>query len=707
MVKTCLLEEADGVLRSILNSLQPGQKFEDSDFPCTLNSVWRNEEPTAYIASWKRPNEICTNPQLFVDGCDPGDALQGALGDCYFISALAVLATRLDLLYPLVVTSRPAQGIYQFKFFKNAKWRVVTIDDRLPVNTSSQLVFGHCKDENEMWLPLIEKAYAKLHGYYEAIESGSTASALMDLTGEAAQVYDFRQGEGAELIKSDKFWNMLLYFDQEQYLMGCSCRRGGMEEDNGMGILANHAYSVLQCVQLNSRDKLLRIRNPWGRLEWRGKWSDHSKEWTPQLRAALGATAEDDGVFYMCLEDFVSQFDNLFVCRLLTDEVGHLWHHIVVEHQWDEDTSGGCSNFPTWKQNDQFGITVPSGTDVFICLMQEDQRLKKGKELYNDALGFSIFKEDPSRKLTFPYADKLWKQAAYSESRQVVSYLHLSTGKYILVPATFDSGIRMPYFMHIFSFYPITVELIPDGPGNASAYVKGEWRGATAGGCFNHDSWINNPKYYVEFESTQGSCDVDILLTQGPGPLRQIGMYIFGEYEDGKDVDPELLVKKIQCAECPISESSLSMPRDGKYVIMPICFTPDQETTFELALYANEKISLYEVKNHQRYAVPSGGRTQVPSSKANVVKVNRTAQAKPPSTKEKQHDPNKVRSAEPKYKLRNQRNPGLLEQLEELLKQFNKKPARNAANVFVCGGCKARVSQRSTMCYNCGTKLKQ
>ena len=35
-------------------------------------------------------------------------------------------------------------------------------------------MFAKCKDENEAWLPLLEKAYAKAHGDYGPIGAGWT-----------------------------------------------------------------------------------------------------------------------------------------------------------------------------------------------------------------------------------------------------------------------------------------------------------------------------------------------------------------------------------------------------------------------------------------------------------------------------------------------------------------------------------------------------
>ncbi len=61
-------------------------------------------------------------------------------------------------------------GIYVCVFYKNCSLVYVVIDDRIPVFASNgNIVFGKCKDPDELWVPLIEKAYAKLHGCYKAL----------------------------------------------------------------------------------------------------------------------------------------------------------------------------------------------------------------------------------------------------------------------------------------------------------------------------------------------------------------------------------------------------------------------------------------------------------------------------------------------------------------------------------------------------------
>ena len=60
--------------------------------------------------------------------------------------------------------------------------------------------------------------------------------------------------------------------------------------------------------------RLLQLRNPWGRGEWTGEWSDKSPKWTPELRDRFKIVDEDDGTFCMPLEAYLRLFLTTSFC---------------------------------------------------------------------------------------------------------------------------------------------------------------------------------------------------------------------------------------------------------------------------------------------------------------------------------------------------------------------------------------------------------
>ena len=183
------------------------------------------------MVDWVRPDENSkdndvddmNNQCMIKDGMRPGDVKQGILGDCYFLGALLVFATRPELLQNLIVYDGIKSGFAAFQFFKNGKWEGVVIDTRIPFNKDTKLpLYAKCADANEYWVPLLEKAYAQIHGSYEAIEGGSMAQALVDLTGGISEKIYLETPEVKEMIEDGQLWKDLKKYRQQKFLLGCA-----------------------------------------------------------------------------------------------------------------------------------------------------------------------------------------------------------------------------------------------------------------------------------------------------------------------------------------------------------------------------------------------------------------------------------------------------------------------------------------------------
>lgn len=110
---------------------------------------------------------------MYRDKLNPGDIKQGVLGDCWFLGSLLIQSTNPDLLNNLIVYDGIEYGFAVFQFFKNGRWQYVIVDTRIPYNTQSKTpLYGCCHDVTEFWVPLMEKAYAKLHGTYQMLDGG-------------------------------------------------------------------------------------------------------------------------------------------------------------------------------------------------------------------------------------------------------------------------------------------------------------------------------------------------------------------------------------------------------------------------------------------------------------------------------------------------------------------------------------------------------
>ena len=114
---------------------------------------------------------MCKVPRLVVGDVTKDTLTEGKLGQKWFISACSALAKSPKLfqkvLPDLKVQDWPGEkdpsqygGIFMFRFWRFGKLIDIVVDDRLPC-INNELIFSRSTNENEFWVSLLEKAYAK------------------------------------------------------------------------------------------------------------------------------------------------------------------------------------------------------------------------------------------------------------------------------------------------------------------------------------------------------------------------------------------------------------------------------------------------------------------------------------------------------------------------------------------------------------------
>ena len=106
------------------------------------------------------------------------------MGDCYFLSSLSSLAEYEDLISRLFESKNTNEaGCYCVWICHDGLFEPVIVDDYFPC-VSSRGGFAFSRSHgSELWVLLLEKAYAKIYGTYDRIEAGLTGDAIRDLTG--------------------------------------------------------------------------------------------------------------------------------------------------------------------------------------------------------------------------------------------------------------------------------------------------------------------------------------------------------------------------------------------------------------------------------------------------------------------------------------------------------------------------------------------
>ncbi|TRY85549.1 hypothetical protein DNTS_017172, partial [Danionella cerebrum] len=563
--------------------LRRGALFQDPFFPPSAESLFYKRMPPPGL-TWKRPKELCKDPRLFVDGISTRDLHQGSLGNCWMVAATSCLAAESSL-WKKVIPDHTEQewhpkrpdlyaGIFHFRFWRLGQWMDVVVDDRLPVSEDGMLLFCRSATPREFWSALLEKAYAKLNGCYEALEGGNTAEALVDFTGGVSEPLSLNQEELILHVEKRKvLFQTLANAHSHKALITCSIRPAEGEQIESVldcGLVKGHAYGVTAVKKLRVPENLqdtcdaarlymVRIRNPWGTTDWTGAWN--------LLSGSYFSVEKERRLDLMEFEDFCRYFTDMVVCRLAEKTLlwpQSYWREVCCHGAWTYSSSisklplSSCRlNMKNQKPSElQWSKKRPA--------QQQDKKEQKLSERHKEG-------RVHGRKLNKEHADV--KPKPLKGDKENVKKQ--------------DGGIEM-------------------------RWERRSDRRSRCGGCINHrDTFLHNPQFM--FEVLGGEEEVLICLQQedrrikrkeGRGENLPIGFEVLRV-----EVNRACRVQSLweQAASSVYMDSRSVTLRvalaPGRYVILPTTFQPGATGRFILRVFSNSNIRLRELK--EELPIPS------------------------------------------------------------------------------------------------------
>ncbi|XP_046582962.1 calpain-1 catalytic subunit-like [Haliotis rubra] len=267
------------------------------------------------------------------------------------------------------------------------------------------------------------------YGSYNEVgdEGGYTSDACLTLTGGVTEIIS---------LKSNKPDPHRLFHRLKQILekgshINCSLLQETTRTRN-TGLIGGHAYSLTDTRLVTRRNgekvPLLRIRNPQGYFQWKGKWSDMSSEWMTVVEGDKIHNIREDGEFWMSAVDFLQQFSQIMICCRRPDCIAD-------------------------------GSTKPMrlAKDGYVPLFL--QLVQKTETLQNDSMHCDLFRikrvDEKTKTLHVLKIENSARNNHYLPRLHTNFRFKLKPGRYLAVPSTEKKGINKEFLIRVFCASPV------------------------------------------------------------------------------------------------------------------------------------------------------------------------------------------------------------------------------------------------------------
>ena len=210
-----------------------------------------------------------------------------------------------------------ADGYYELYIYTNGQYKILIVDDYFPIIKGTTILRFSKPVKNEIWLLLMEKAFAKLHGGYGALFSCDVSTVVQTFTGfpiERLNFYDMLDIEDFdEMIRVNKNTNIINICPNKD-----TCQE--------IGVVKGRAYQVEDIfdVRNNNNGKeecltILKIRNLFEYNKYTGDWAPGGSKFTDTVKNIVGYKSDEKNVMYISKEDAFKYFSQIQIMYPIFD----------------------------------------------------------------------------------------------------------------------------------------------------------------------------------------------------------------------------------------------------------------------------------------------------------------------------------------------------------------------------------------------------
>jgi len=409
-----------------------------------------------------------------------GDLVEGVRGTPNFGAACSALALKHELLFQVMpddqcpIAFEDDWGIYKFRFWRYGNWTEVTIDDKLP-SVAGELLYSHTLENDEHWMCVMEKAYAKFNGCYDIINKIPLSDMLQHMTGGITETLTLRTVGSSEQLGC---------YVENSFKKRALILTTALKSKEGMmlGLDSELPYIVTR-VKRRTRVHpcLVCLYSPFGASGWAGPWGRDSPEWRNFSHDDVynfGLMNESDFDFWISVEDLVEFFETVFIAHQSSDTMAGIVQQLDpsivslvrsgVFGNWIKDkTDGGAPNNAKFlTHNIQFLVTQQSIDDK-MCVLSLVQRFRPRNTPHEGfmCIGFSVFKapENIQYRMT-DLKEAPVAIATYSYKESVSVRVDLEPGNYVVIPTSYQAGVVGEYLLRCVSPRNLNIRALKQAP---------------------------------------------------------------------------------------------------------------------------------------------------------------------------------------------------------------------------------------------------